>query len=176
MSQVINKRHCTSVIPIYSDQMYGMWDLMMFHDIIHIHQLVSATISQPLGTFWWASWIVGVLDAAVMSASWHAHLHLAENDNKLPGFYTPTDNSELCPPHLWNDPQWLVRCQLDQPHVQTLAIITVWTWRLSAVKKQQFIDGTRVVLDITKESADACSPLKSCLGGISMFIKYYDVR
>ena len=65
MSQVVNKRHCTSVIPIYSDQMYGMWDLMMFHDVVRIRQLASATISQPPGTFWWASAVDGDVGQAL---------------------------------------------------------------------------------------------------------------
>ena len=46
---------------------------------------------------------------------------------------------------------------------------------LPATKKQRFIDGMRVVLNIAKESADACPPLKSCLGGIEALIKHYDV-
>ena len=33
-----------------------------------------------------------------------------------------------------------------------------------------------VLLDVAKESADACPPLKSCLGGINALIKHYDVR
>ena len=32
---------------------------MMFHDVVCIRQLVSATISQPPGTFWWGLGIIG---------------------------------------------------------------------------------------------------------------------
>ncbi|KAF9784597.1 hypothetical protein BJ322DRAFT_1195506 [Thelephora terrestris] len=40
--------------------------------------------------------------------------------------------------------------------------------------KRQLIDGTKIVLDIAKESADAFPPLKSCLGGITALIKHYE--
>lgn len=48
--------------------------------------------------------------------------------------------------------------------------------RISAAKKQRLIDTTKVLLDIAKESSDACAPLKSCLGGICALIKHYEVR
>lgn len=44
------------------------------------------------------------------------------------------------------------------------------------MKKQRFIDGTKILLDVAKESADAFPPLKSCLGGIGALIKHYEVR
>lgn len=33
-----------------------------------------------------------------------------------------------------------------------------------------------MLLDIAKESSDACAPLKSCLGGICALIKHHEVR
>ena len=48
------------------------------------------------------------------------------------------------------------------------------TRRLLA-KKQRFTEGTKILLDIAKESADWCSPLKSALGGLSALIKHYEV-
>ena len=48
---------------------------------------------------------------------------------------------------------------------------------ISAAKKQRFIDATcKTLLDIANESSDVFPPLKSCLGGISALIKYYEVR
>ena len=46
---------------------------------------------------------------------------------------------------------------------------------LSLAKKQRLIDGTKMLLDIAKESADAFPPLKSCLGGINALIKHHEV-
>ena len=54
-------------------------------------------------------------------------------------------------------------------------VITLPTLQLSAKKKQRLIDATKMLLDIAKESADACPPLKSCLGGIGALIKHYGV-
>lgn len=48
--------------------------------------------------------------------------------------------------------------------------------RFPPAKKQRLIDGTKMLLDIAKESADAFPPLKSCLGGISALIKHHEVR
>ena len=45
-----------------------------------------------------------------------------------------------------------------------------------AAKKQRFIDAAKTLLDIANESADVFPPLKSCLGGISVLIKHYEVR
>jgi hypothetical protein len=42
-------------------------------------------------------------------------------------------------------------------------------------KKQWLVDASKVVLDITKESADAFPALKSCLGGINTPIKHYEL-
>lgn len=39
-----------------------------------------------------------------------------------------------------------------------------------------FYNGTKVVLEVAKESADALPPLKSALGGVVAFLKLYDVR
>ena len=47
--------------------------------------------------------------------------------------------------------------------------------RFSTATKEWFIDATKAMLDIANESADACPPLKSCLGGISALIKHYQV-
>jgi len=41
-------------------------------------------------------------------------------------------------------------------------------------KRQRFIDATKMLLDIAKESADVLPPLKSCLGGINALIKHYE--
>ena len=65
--------------------------------------------------------------------------------------------------------------ELDRVHVRDLAIVAVPIWP-SAAKKQRFIDATKMLIDIGKESADALPPLKSCLGGINALIKHYDVR
>jgi hypothetical protein len=32
-----------------------------------------------------------------------------------------------------------------------------------------------ITIEVVKESADACTPLKSVLGGLSTVLKYYDV-
>ena len=48
------------------------------------------------------------------------------------------------------------------------------TWRLLA-KKKRFTEGTKILLDIAKESADWFSPLKSALGGMTALIKHYEV-
>jgi hypothetical protein len=45
-----------------------------------------------------------------------------------------------------------------------------------AVTKSRFIDGTKMLLYVAKESADALGPLKSCLGGISAIVDLCDVR
>lgn len=45
-----------------------------------------------------------------------------------------------------------------------------------SAKTQRFIDATKMLVEIAKESADACPPLKSCLGGICELIKHYEVR
>ncbi|KAF9644340.1 hypothetical protein BDM02DRAFT_991052 [Thelephora ganbajun] len=44
----------------------------------------------------------------------------------------------------------------------------------SSSKKQRFIDATKALLDIAKESTDIFPPLKSCLGGINALIKHYE--
>ncbi|KAF9784564.1 hypothetical protein BJ322DRAFT_1109280 [Thelephora terrestris] len=43
-----------------------------------------------------------------------------------------------------------------------------------AVTKSRFIDGTKMLLYVAKESADALGPLKSCLGGISAIVDLCD--
>ena len=53
---------------------------------------------------------------------------------------------------------------------------TLPTLRFPTAKKRRFIDTTKMLLDIAKESADALPPLKSCLGGINALIKHYEVR
>ena len=37
------------------------------------------------------------------------------------------------------------------------------------------MDSAKILLDITKESADWFPPLKSALGGVSTLIKHYEV-
>jgi len=54
-------------------------------------------------------------------------------------------------------------------------IIAAPTSQLPAAGTQRFIDAMKMLLNIAKESADACPPLKSCLGGIEALIKHYDV-
>ena len=49
------------------------------------------------------------------------------------------------------------------------------TERLLAKKLKRFKESTKILLDIAKESADWCSPLKSALGGVSALIKHYEV-
>ncbi|KAF9784577.1 hypothetical protein BJ322DRAFT_852831 [Thelephora terrestris] len=44
----------------------------------------------------------------------------------------------------------------------------------SSTTKRRIIDGSKIVLDIAKESADALPPLKSCLGGITALVKHYE--
>ncbi|KAF9790951.1 hypothetical protein BJ322DRAFT_418044 [Thelephora terrestris] len=41
-------------------------------------------------------------------------------------------------------------------------------------KKHRFNDAMRILLSLATDSADACPPLKSCLGGITALIKLYD--
>ncbi|KAF9784629.1 hypothetical protein BJ322DRAFT_855846 [Thelephora terrestris] len=41
-------------------------------------------------------------------------------------------------------------------------------------KKVRLVNGIKMLLDIAKESADACPPLKSCLGGITALIRHYE--
>ena len=48
------------------------------------------------------------------------------------------------------------------------------TWALLA-KKQRVADGTKILLDIVKESSDWFSPLKSVLGGVCALVKHYEV-
>ena len=47
---------------------------------------------------------------------------------------------------------------------------------LFAATKQRVIDATKMILEIAKESADICPPLKSFLGGISALMKLCEVR
>ena len=49
------------------------------------------------------------------------------------------------------------------------------TQRLLAKKLKRFTEGTKILLDIAKESADWFSPLKSALGGVNALIKHYEV-
>ena len=42
-------------------------------------------------------------------------------------------------------------------------------------KRQRVADGTKILLDIVKESSDWFPPLKSALGGVSALIKHYEV-
>ena len=51
-------------------------------------------------------------------------------------------------------------------------MITRW---LLAKKLKRFAEGTKILLDIAKESADWFSPLKSALGGVNALIKHYEV-
>ena len=51
-------------------------------------------------------------------------------------------------------------------------MITRW---LLAKKLKRFTEGTKILLDIAKESADWFSPLKSALGGVNALIKHYEV-
>ncbi|KAF9785412.1 hypothetical protein BJ322DRAFT_1108847 [Thelephora terrestris] len=44
----------------------------------------------------------------------------------------------------------------------------------SSSTKRRCIDGTKILLDIAKESSDAFPPLKSCLGGITALIRHYE--
>ena len=48
------------------------------------------------------------------------------------------------------------------------------TWK-SLAKKQRISNGTKILLDIMKESADWFPPLKSALGGVTALIKHYEV-
>ena len=49
------------------------------------------------------------------------------------------------------------------------------TERLLAKKLKRFTEGTKILLDIAKESADWFAPLKSALGGVNALIKHYEV-
>jgi len=49
------------------------------------------------------------------------------------------------------------------------------TARVLLAKKQRVIDGTKILLDVAKESADWFPPLKSALGGVNALIKHYEV-
>ena len=49
------------------------------------------------------------------------------------------------------------------------------TRRLLAKKLKRFTEGTKILLDIAKESADWFAPLKSALGGVNALIKHYEV-
>ena len=42
-------------------------------------------------------------------------------------------------------------------------------------KKQRVADGTKILLDVAKDSADWFPPLKSALSGVSALIKHYEV-
>ena len=42
-------------------------------------------------------------------------------------------------------------------------------------KRQRVADGVKILLDVTKESADWFPPLKSALGGVNALIKHYEV-
>jgi len=42
-------------------------------------------------------------------------------------------------------------------------------------KRQRVADGTKILLDVAKESADWFPPLKSALGGVNALIKHYEV-
>ena len=42
-------------------------------------------------------------------------------------------------------------------------------------KRQRVVDGTKILLDVAKESADWFPPLKSALGGVNALIKHYEV-
>ena len=42
-------------------------------------------------------------------------------------------------------------------------------------KKQRVLDGTKILLDIAKESADWFPPLKSALGRVNALVKHYKV-
>ena len=48
------------------------------------------------------------------------------------------------------------------------------TWTLIA-KRQRVADGTKILLDIAKESSDWFAPLKSVLGGVCALVKHYEV-
>ena len=48
------------------------------------------------------------------------------------------------------------------------------TWALLA-KKQRLADGTKILLDIAKESSDWFAPLKCVLGGVCAVVKHYEV-
>ena len=62
------------------------------------------------------------------------------------------------------------RCEL----IQYLHASPLTARRLSA-KKQRFTEGTKILLDVAKESADWFPPLKSALGGVNALIKHYEV-
>ena len=49
------------------------------------------------------------------------------------------------------------------------------TLRLLAKKSKRFKEGTKILLDVAKESTDWLSPLKSALGGVNALIKHYEV-
>ena len=42
-------------------------------------------------------------------------------------------------------------------------------------KKQRVTDGTKILLNVVKDSADWFPPLKSALSGVSALIKHYEV-
>ena len=61
-------------------------------------------------------------------------------------------------------------------HVRDRSYVAFTNSRVLTAKKQRFVDAMEVLLDIAKESADVLPPLKSCLGGINVLIKLYQVR
>jgi hypothetical protein len=53
-----------------------------------------------------------------------------------------------------------------------VSLLIVWN---PLAKRQRVVDGTKILLDIAKESADWFPPLKSALGGVNALIKHYEV-
>lgn len=52
------------------------------------------------------------------------------------------------------------------------ALLTTWK---PSTKRKRIVDGTKILLDIMKESTDFFPPLKSALGRVNALIKHYEV-
>ena len=90
----------------------------------------------------------------------------------ISAFY-PAANFQSCP--YANLPRRQVRKVPNRIHVGNRAVLVLANSQLSAATRERLIDGAKTILEIAKESADFCPPLKSCLGGISALIKLCEV-
>ena len=52
------------------------------------------------------------------------------------------------------------------------ALLTTWK---PLAKRKRIVDGTKILLNIMKESTDFFPPLKSALSGVNALIKHYEV-
>ena len=74
------------------------------------------------------------------------------------------------------EPLEIAWIKVDVSGFDAFCVVTpLIAWAVLA-KRQRVAEGTKILLDIAKESSDWFAPLKSALGGVCALVKHYEVN